>query len=340
MGEKMRQTKIAVLGAGSWGTALSNLLAQKGLPVILWGRDPEVIEEILTRRENSRYLPGVKIAASLMASTNLELAIKSADYIVTAVPSQVFRNLLISIKPFYRPEQIIINTAKGIEEISLLTMSGVFREVFSDFNENYTILSGPSHAEEVGRGIPTAIVVSGFHQENLLKVQDLFTTEYFRVYTNEDLIGVELGGSLKNIIAIASGVCTGLGLGDNTRAALITRGLMEITRLGIKLGAKKETFMGLSGLGDLFVTAGSFHSRNYKAGILLGKGRTLEETEREVKMVVEGIRTTRAAYQLAKKHNVEMPITEALYKVLFAGLSPGEGLAGLMTRAKKEELNF
>jgi len=336
----MEKIKVAVLGAGSWGTALSHLLAQKGLRVILWGRDREVIDRILTERENPRYLPGVKISPSLLATTDLKFAVEAADYLVATVPSQVFRELLTKIKPYFRPEQILINTAKGIEEQTLLTMSGVIREVMPEYRENYTILSGPSHAEEVGRGIPTAIVVSGFKQKYLGQVQDLFLTEYFRVYTNDDLMGVELGGSLKNIIAIASGICTGLGLGDNTRAALITRGLMEITRLGIKMGAKKETFMGLSGLGDLFVTAGSRHSRNYKAGILIGEGKSLEEMQKEVKMVVEGLRTTRAAYQLAQKVGVEMPITEALYKVLFLGLSPREGLLGLMTRAKKEELNF
>ncbi|ABB14125.1 NAD(P)H-dependent glycerol-3-phosphate dehydrogenase [Carboxydothermus hydrogenoformans] len=336
----MGSIKVTVLGAGSWGTALSNLLAQKGVNTVLWGRDSAVIEEINRERENKRYLPGVKISQELIATADLEFALKDANFLVAAVPSQAFRDLLQKIKPYFKPEQILVNTAKGIEEGSLLRMSAVFTEVLPEYRDNYTILSGPSHAEEVGRGIPTAIVVSGYSPEKLYKVQELFSTEYFRVYTNDDLTGVELGGSLKNIIAIASGICTGLGLGDNTRAALVTRGLIEITRLGIKLGAKKETFMGLSGLGDLFVTAGSRHSRNYKAGILIGEGKSLEETQKEINMVVEGIRTTRAAYQLAQRLEVEMPITEALYKVLFAGLPPREGLFGLMTRAKKEELNF
>ncbi|WP_200800636.1 NAD(P)H-dependent glycerol-3-phosphate dehydrogenase [Carboxydothermus pertinax] len=332
--------KVAVLGAGSWGTALSNLLAQKGVNTYLWGRNKEFIEDLKNTRENTRYLSGVKLSPAIHFTTDLKMALEGSDFVVAAVPSQVFRELLQNISPYFTRQQVLVNTAKGIEEGSLLTMSGVFSQIMPEYRANYTILSGPSHAEEVGRGIPTAIVVSGFNGENLIRVQELFATEYFRVYTNDDLIGVELGGSLKNIIAIASGICTGLGLGDNTRAALITRGLIEITRIGIKLGAKKETFMGLSGLGDLFVTAGSRHSRNYKAGILIGEGKTVEETQKEIKMVVEGIRTTRAAYRLAQKVGVEMPITEALYKVLFEGLSPREGLFGLMTRAKKEELNF
>lgn len=332
-------TKIAVIGAGSWGTALAVLLAQKKYTVNIWARRKQLADEINDCKENKQYLPGVVLPDNLQAQSNLESVIQGSDVIVLSVPAQSFRENLMLIKPMVNPKTIFINTAKGIENKSLLRLSEVFAEVFAeDPTQRFAVLSGPSHAEEVGKNIPTAIVATAANKEIAETVQDIFMTPYFRVYTNLDIIGVELAGALKNVIAIGTGISDGLGFGDNTKAALITRGLAEITRLGTALGAQPQTFSGLAGIGDLVVTCTSMHSRNRRAGIAIGQGSSVKEATELVKMVVEGITTTEAAYALAQQKQVEMPIITTAYKVLFANLNPREAVTHLMSRDKTHEL--
>lgn len=331
--------KIAVLGAGSWGTALAVLLGSKGLAVSLWARRAEHARTLEEQRENARYLPGVVLPPPVTVSCDLEAVLGGASAAVFCVPSHAFREVLKYALPFLSPGALVINTAKGLEEESLARLSSVFAgEAGEESLARYAVLSGPSHAEEVARFLPTAVVVSSLSSAAAQEAQDLFMCPYFRVYTNPDVTGVELGGALKNVIALGTGIAEGLGYGDNTKAALITRGLAEITRLGVALGAHPLTFAGLSGLGDLIVTCTSRHSRNRRAGICIGKGKTLDEALEEVKMVVEGVRTARAVRELAASLGVEMPISFQMHGVLFGGVSPTEAVNNLMTRSKRNEV--
>ncbi|WP_027718748.1 NAD(P)H-dependent glycerol-3-phosphate dehydrogenase [Desulfovirgula thermocuniculi] len=333
------EQKVAVLGAGSWGTALAALLAGKGYRVEVWARRQELASTINAERQNRRYLPGVILPPNVRAQVDLPAVLENACAVVFAVPSHAFREVLRAALPCIPKGAMIVNVAKGIEEGSLLPLSRVFAgEAGEEELGRYAVLSGPSHAEEVGRGIPTAVVVASTSMTCAEAAQDLFMTAAFRVYTNPDVAGVELGGALKNIIALGTGIAEGLGFGDNTKAALMTRGLAEITRLGMALGANPLTFAGLAGVGDLIVTCTSMHSRNRRAGIEIGRGKKLEEALASVQMVVEGVRTTRAARLLAARCGVEMPITEQIYRVLFEGMPPREAVANLMTRGRRREM--
>jgi glycerol-3-phosphate dehydrogenase (NAD(P)+) len=326
--------QIAVLGAGSWGTALSMLLYKKGFQVSLWARDTKIVNEINKKGTNSRYLPDIIIPTGIRVSNSIVDIIEKADLWVLAVPSHAMREVIITIKPFFSPKTIVVNTAKGLEEYSLNRMSEVIKQELCGCNK-LAVLSGPSHAEEVCRSNPTAVVVASTDMDCAELVQDIFIFNTFRVYINLDLIGVELGGALKNIIALATGIAEGLGLGDNARAALITRGLAEITRLGMAMGANPLTFAGLTGIGDLIVTCNSIHSRNRRAGIEIGKGKSLNEVLVKIGMVVEGIKTTRSAWQLARKYGIEMPITNQVFNIIFEGKEPARGVTELMQRQKK-----
>lgn len=328
--------KICVLGAGSWGSALALVLAKKGYEVSMWTLNEEQANKINKTRENIDYLPGVLFPNNITVSTNLEETVKNSKIIVLAVPSQAIRSVSAQIKPFVKNEQILVDVAKGLERGTGLRLSEVCEQELP--NNPYVTLSGPSHAEEVAKDIPTTVVVASEDLEVAQVVQDIFMSPKFRVYTNPDIVGVELGGALKNIIAFGAGVCDGLGLGDNAKAALMTRGISEIGRLGAAMGANVSTFAGLSGIGDLIVTCTSMHSRNRRAGILIGQGKSLEETLKEVKMVVEGITATEVAYEVAKKLNIDMPITNAIYSVLHQGSNANEVVIELMMRNKTHEM--
>ena len=328
--------KVCVLGAGSWGTALALVVAKKGYNVSMWTLNEEQCNKINKDKENIDYLPGVVIPDNIVVTTNIEEAVKDGTIIVLAVPSQAIRSVCKQIKPFVKDNQILVDVAKGLEKGTGLRLSDVCNQELP--NNKYVVLSGPSHAEEVSRDIPTTVVVSSEDIHIAEIVQDIFMSPKFRVYTNPDVVGVELGGALKNIIAFGAGICDGLGYGDNAKAALMTRGIKEIGRLGVAMGAKASTFSGLSGIGDLIVTCTSMHSRNRRAGILIGQGKTLEETLAEVKMVVEGITATDVAYNVAKELNVEMPITNAIYSVLYDNANPDEVVTELMMRDKTHEV--
>ncbi len=329
--------KVTVLGAGSWGTTLALVLNQNNHLVTCWSFDKNDIEAIKKSKENKKFLPGITIPDSINFSNDLQASINSAEVIIVAIPSHAVRSVVQSIDLSAKKDLIWVNVAKGIENQTLLRVSQVIEEVGQVSSENIGVLFGPSHAEEVSREIPTAIVSASKSQETATLVQNLFMTPYFRVYANLDIVGVELGGALKNIIAVAAGICDGAGFGDNTKAALITRGLVEISRLGVKMGAKPDTFAGLSGMGDLIVTCMSRHSRNRYVGEQIGKGRTLQEVLDEMVMVAEGVKTTASAYELSQKEGVEMPITGQVYKTLFEGKPPVEAMRNLMTRASKIE---
>jgi len=328
--------RVAIVGAGSWGTALSAMLAKKGIQVKLWVREREICEQIEKARENIRYLPGVLIPSDVFPTQSLEEALKGAELTVLAVPSQYIRGMAQQIAPFVPSGHVIVNVAKGLEMDTLLRLSQVIEQEIP--SARVAVLSGPSHAEEVGRDIPTAVVCASYRKEDAEFVQDVFMGPTFRVYTNPDVIGVEMGGALKNIIALAAGISDGLGFGDNSKAALITRGIAEISRLGQAMGAHPLTFAGLAGIGDLVVTCTSMHSRNRRAGILIGQGKPLEEVLDSIGMVVEGVTTCKAAYQLANKHGISMPITEQLYHVLFEGKHPKEAVSELMLRSRTHEI--
>ena len=328
--------KICVLGAGSWGSALALSLAKKGYSITMWTLNQEQADKINTTKENINYLPGVLFPNNINLTTNIEDAVVDSKLIVLAVPSQAIRSVCKQIKPFVSKEQVLVDVAKGLEKGTGLRLSEVCKD---ELPENpYVALSGPSHAEEVAKDIPTTLVVASENLEIAQEVQDIFMSPKLRVYTNPDVVGVELGGALKNIIAFGAGICDGLGYGDNTKAALMTRGIREIARLGMALGADKSTFSGLSGIGDLIVTCTSMHSRNRRAGILIGQGKSLEETLEEVKMVVEGITATEVAHEVAKKMNIDMPITNAIYSVLYENKNANEVVANLMMRSKKHEM--
>ncbi len=327
--------KISILGAGSWGTALSLLLYNNGHEVILWSALADEVEMLREKREHESKLPGVKLPEDMEITADLEGCLKEPDVAVLAVPSPFTRSTAKKMAPFVRDGQMIVNVAKGVEESTFMTLSEIIGQEIP--NGNISVLSGPSHAEEVGRGLPTTCVAASRTRETAEYLQNIFMSPVFRVYTTPDTLGVELGGALKNVIALAAGTADGLGYGDNTKAALITRGIAEIARLGIKMGAKPETFWGLSGIGDLIVTCASVHSRNRKAGYLMGKGYTMQQAMDEVKMVVEGVYSAKAARGLAEKYGVEMPIIEEVNKVLFEDKPAAEAVKDLMLRDKKVE---
>lgn len=326
-----------VLGAGSWGTALALLLNKNGHQVTVWSIDKAEVEMLDKEREHKSKLPGIHIPQEIKITNQVEEAVAGMDFIVLAVPSVFTRSTAKSIKAYVRPGQKIVNVAKGIEESTLMTLSEQIEEELPQ--ADVAVLSGPSHAEEVGRELPTTCVVGAGTRETAEYFQKIFMNEVFRVYTSPDILGIELGGSLKNVIALAAGIADGLGYGDNTKAALITRGIAEISRLGVKMGGKLETFSGLTGIGDLIVTCASVHSRNRKAGYLMGQGKTMKEAMDEVRMVVEGVYSAKAAIKMAEKYRVSMPIIEQVNKVLFEDKSAAEAVRELMLRDGRTENN-
>lgn len=330
---------IAVIGAGSWGTALSIVLANNGYDVHLYTQRTEQKDEININRSNKKYLPDIQIPETITASTDIKEVVKNKNIVVLVVPSHVMRETAEKIKPYITKDTILVHAAKGLEINTLKRMSEVIQEEILFLpSDQILVLSGPSHAEEVSLKLPTTVVIAGQNLSIAEKIQDLFMNSYFRVYTNLDIVGVEIAGSLKNIIAIGAGLSDGLGFGDNAKAALITRGLAEIARVGIELGANPLTFSGLAGVGDLIVTCTSRHSRNWRAGYLLGKGKKLEIILEEMGMVVEGVKTTKAAYSLSESHQVQMPITNELYQVLFHQKDPKQAVEHLMGRVKTHEM--
>ncbi len=333
---------ISIIGAGSWGTALSVVVAEKGHPVRLWAREPEIVENINRHNKNGVYLPDVRLPDNVTAWTSLADALKDAEIVVFATPSHAIRSMAAETKPLLKGTERIVTVAKGIEMDTFLTMSQVLSEVLSDVvSDDYIgVLSGPSHAEEVSRHMPTTVVSSSNSKQTALIIQKAFMTPHFRVYVNRDIIGVEVSGAVKNIMAIAAGIGDGADLGDNAKAALITRGLAEMRRLGMRLGASQETFAGLTGVGDLIVTCTSRHSRNRNVGFRIGQGEKLKDIISSMNMVAEGVKTTRSVYTWAKSLNVNMPITEKVYQVLFEDLPPREAVHQLMTRDPKEEFIF
>lgn len=330
---------VAVLGAGSWGTALSIVLADKGHNVRLWTHREEQADTINTTHKNEKYLE-VMIPEQITAYYDLHKAVQDVSAIVLVVPTKAIRGVCSQLDTILEEKVTFIHASKGIEPESLKRVSEMVAEEMEEYtNEEIVVLSGPSHAEEVGKRQPTTVTVSSVNESAAKEAQDLFMSDTFRVYTSPDVVGVELGGALKNIIALGAGISDGLGYGDNAKAALITRGLAEIARFGASLGANPLTSLGLPGVGDLIVTCTSVHSRNWRAGNLLGKGNKLDQVLEEMGMVVEGVQTTKAAYQFAEKQGVEMPITHGLYNVLFAGAKPKDVVDQLMNRTKREEMD-
>ena len=328
--------EVAVIGCGGWGTALALLLHGLGHRPTIWGVDPDYVEQMRATRRNPRYLAAIEIPEGVRLSAHMEVCVPGADVVVAATPTIYMRSVCERLAPHVRAEQLMVNVAKGIEEETLLPGSGVIRDVCGE-QVRPAGLYGPSHAEEVARNMPTTVVATAEDEEKARAVQDLFMGATFRVYTNTDVAGVELGAALKNVIAIAAGMCDGLGFGDNAKAALLTRGLAEITRLGVAMGARRETFAGLTGLGDLITTCVSPFGRNRSVGVRLAKGETLEEITAEMEQVAEGVRTTRSACALADRHGVEMPISRAVHAVLFDGMDPLEAGMELMQRDPKPE---
>ncbi len=326
---------VSVIGAGSWGTALSVVLSDNGHNVTIWSISENEIEMLKSYRENKEKLPGVVLPDDMIFTTDLKQACHKKELIVLAVPSVYTRSTAVLMSPLVEKDQVIVNVAKGIEEESLTTLSEIIEQEIPQ--AKVAVMSGPSHAEEVGKRIPTTCVVGAKKKETAEFVQNMFMNKAFRVYTSPDVLGIELGGALKNVVALAAGMADGLGYGDNTKAALITRGISEISRLGVKMGGKAETFAGLTGIGDLVVTCESRHSRNRKAGMLMGQGLTMEEAMKEVNMVVEGVYSAKAALGLAKKYNVEVPIIEYVNEILFNGATVKAAVEALMSREKKDE---
>ena len=335
-------SRVAIIGAGAWGTSLAIALARKQEHTIhLWGNEAEVVESIASRRVNERFLPGFELPASIQATNSLEIALEDADILVSVMPSQHCRSLFERMKPALHPETLIVSCTKGLENTTLSRMTEVIAAVLGErgFTPRVGALSGPSFAKEVARGDPTAVTVASCDSELARAVQHAFNSSRFRVYTNDDVIGVELGGALKNVIAIAAGVCDGVGLGHNSVAALITRGLAEIARLVVACGGRLDTMAGLAGLGDLVLTCTGDLSRNRSVGHELGKGRKLPDVIAGMHgAVAEGVYTTKAAVGLARKYNVEMPITEQMFAILEQGKSPQQAIEELMTRAAKSEV--
>lgn len=332
----MDKKKIAVIGAGSWGTALALTLANKGHEVKIWDVNREHVQELRKNKENVRYLPGIKFPETLNIADTIAEAMDDARVVLFSAPAQHFRNALDNALPYLSQDMIVVNVAKGIEQKTLKRMSEIAHDKMA--NMKYVVLSGPSHAEEVGRALPTTVVVASTDIKLAEYVQDIFMTDSFRVYTSSDVIGVELGGALKNIIALGAGISDGMGYGDNAKAAMMTRGIAEISRLGVKLGADIHTFSGLTGIGDLIVTCTSMHSRNRRCGIMIGEGVNPQEAVERVGMVVEGMYTTEAAYELAKREGIEMPITEGIYAVINNKIDARDAVNMLMTRDKKSEM--
>lgn len=329
---------VAVIGAGSWGTALAQLLADKGTPVRLWVREPEVYRDLCRERVNHTFLPGVKLSSRLSYTQDFAEALQGATVALMAVPSHVFREVLGRIGPHLAAGAVLLSATKGMEIDSLLTMEGVAREELGA-RTPYAVLSGPSFAREVAQKQPTAVTIASRQQEVARRLQRFFSTSYFRVYTSYDVTGVELGGALKNIFAIGTGILEGMRLGDNPRAALITRGVAEIARLGNRLGANPMTLIGLAGLGDLVLTCTGAQSRNFQVGLKLGQGLSLPQILEGMAMVAEGVKTSQAVYFLAQRLGVEMPLVEAVYRILYQGLAPREAVKKLMSRQLKDELD-
>lgn len=327
--------KISVIGSGSWGTAASVLLAKHGTDVMLWSWQQEETDRLIRDRENREFLPGISLPDNISFTHSMEEAVCNAELIVTVVPSPATRSTAKQLARYISPGQTIVNLSKGLEDKTLLRLSEVYREEIP--TAHIAVMSGPSHAEEVSRGLPTTNVVASDDEATAKFIQDVFSDNTFRVYTGHDIVGVELGGALKNVMALCAGISDGLGYGDNTKAALITRGLAEITRLGVKMGAKPETFSGLSGIGDLIVTCTSMHSRNRRAGILLGQGKTLDEALSEVHMVVEGVNAARAALALSEKYGVSMPIVREANEILYNNKNARKAVDSLMSRVKTSE---
>ena len=330
--------KISVIGSGGWGIALTILLHKNGHNLTIWSFDKKEAEELKINRQNKTKLPNILLPEDIKVTNNLKEAVDNKDILVLAVPSKAIRSVSKSWKDIIKDNQIIVNVAKGLEEDTLKTMTDIIEEELKEKNPQVAVLSGPSHAEEVGKGIPTTCVVSAHNKELTLHLQNIFMNPSFRVYRSPDMIGVEIGGALKNVIALAAGIADGLNYGDNTKAALITRGIKEISSLGVAMGGEQSTFYGLTGLGDLIVTCASMHSRNRRAGILLGQGKTLGEAIKEVNMVVEGVYSAKSALMAAKKYNVEIPIIEQVNAVLFENKNAAEAVNELMIRDKKLEI--
>lgn len=327
--------KIGIIGAGSWGTALSLVMHKNGHDVTVWSVIEDEIKMLNEKREHESKLPGVKISQEIEFTTDLEYSLKEKDMVILAVPSPFTRSTARSMARYIKDGQLIVNVATGVEEKTLMTLTEIIEQEIPQ--ANVAVLSGPSHAEEVGCGLPTTLVAGAKDEKTAEYIQNVVMNEVLRVYTSPDVLGIELGGALKNVIALAAGTADGLGYGDNLKAALITRGLAEISRLGIAMGAHPETFYGLTGIGDLIVTCASVHSRNRKAGYLIGKGYTMQEAMDEVKMVVEGVYSAKAAMGLAEKYAVELPIIEQVNKVLFENKNAREAVEDLMLRHKKIE---
>ena len=332
------KNKIAVIGAGSFGTSLAMLLVGKGHDVSIWGRKKSQMALMRDTLENPHYLPGIRLPKELKIVDDMAEVLKDADIVLFSVPAQQFRTVLEDAKSYMTGNEIIVNVAKGIEKGTLLRLSEVAKEVMPE--AKYITLSGPSHAEEVAKSLPTTVAVAAEDEELAKFIQDVFNTDRFRVYTNDDIAGVELGGSLKNIIALGAGISDGMGFGDNAKAAMMTRGITEMSRLGIAMGAKPETFSGLTGLGDLIVTCTSMHSRNRRCGIMIGQGKTVQQAKDDIGMVVEGLSTAEAAGALAKKYDIEMPITECICLMIEGKISAIEAVEILMGRKTKNEMHI
>lgn len=331
--------KIAIIAAGSWGTALSMVLQFNSHEVTVWARSQKQVDEINRSRTNEKYLKGLVLPDGILFTTDMEEAVKNAEVIVFSVPSQQFRATFENMhaKGLISPDRICVNVSKGIDMETLETPSQIAERIYPDVR--FVALSGPSHAEEVALKLPTALVSASKSRSDAEYIQDIFANDFLRVYTNPDVIGVEISGALKNIIALGAGVSDGLGFGDNAKAALITRGINEISQLGLAMGAKPDTFKGLAGVGDLIVTCTSMHSRNRRCGILLGQGKTLDEAVESIGMVVEGAFTVKSAYMLKNEYNIEMPITSELYKVLYEGKNARDAVMDLMTRRRRHEMD-
>lgn len=329
---------ISIIGAGAWGTALAHLLGSKGLPVKLWVLENDVLLQIRDTGENKTYLPGVKLPPTVIPTSSLEEALAAAGIIIGVIPTQFIRSVFGKAGAFIPKGAILVNASKGIEKKTLLTANGIFKELLGD-HVKHSVLSGPSFAKEVSSGLPTAVSLAAESEPEARRLQKLFTSPYFRVYTNSDLVGAELGGALKNVIAIAAGISDGLGLGHSSRAALITRGLAEMTRIGIAMGADQRTFSGLSGLGDLVLTCTGELSRNRTVGFKLGSGMALKDIFSGMKTVAEGVETSRSAYELSKRVGVETPIVTEIYKVLYQRKSPASAVKHLMSRPPKSEFH-
>lgn len=326
---------VGIIGAGSWGTALAILLHSNGHKVTVWSYNDKEVLELREKREHVSKLPGVKLPEDMIFTAAMQEAIEGKDFLVTAVPSTVTRTTAGNMRPYVKEGQIIVDVSKGIEESTLMTLSQQIEEELPQ--ADVAVLSGPSHAEEVSRGLPTSVVIGAKTKKTAQYLQQAFMNDVFRVYISPDRLGMELGGSLKNVIALAAGVADGMGYGDNTKAALITRGIAEIARLGVKMGGSIESFTGLTGIGDLIVTCASVHSRNRKAGYLMGQGKSMQEAMDEVNMVVEGVYSTKAAVRLGRKYEVSMPIVNKVNEVLFEGKDPKEAVKELMIRDGRVE---